>query len=717
LGVVLKGPNQLRFSDLAAGIFVLALAALFVIPLPTSLLDILIVINLLFSFLLLFVAIYLPNIQEFLSFPAVLLLFALFRLGLNVASSRLILSQADAGRVIEAFGTFLLQGEIIVGIIIFAIITIVNFVVISRGAARVSEVAARFTLDALPGRQATIDADLRAGLLSASVAQIKRDELRREAQLYGAMDGAMKFVQGDAIAGIIIIFANALGGLYRGLDQGMPLAESVMTFTTLTVGDGLVSQIPALLTSICAGIVVTKVTANERITLGESINAELFSKPVPLFAAGVVLLFLAAVPGLPSLPFLLVAGAVFLFASNLLRQTEIQGDKEYSDSRSSKLNGRQTTDNSLPSIPNRFLLPASENSTTEIGSLLLRFGSTSLYPFFLQNREHYIEWWRGLRDDLYSRLGLNLLPFTVQAEPRSEGGYYALNIAGTLVGDGVINVDEILVELNPLHAVAFGIPIVREANYPLGQARVFWSKRSVPTLKILGLAEVRYLDAVQYILLKAAVFYAEHPEEAVSIADTHHLLKQLDVKFPGLVAEALNRDLIDVSRLTEVAQELVRDGIGIKDFKSVIEAVSAYCSHHRIVLANGEDFDRDHLISFIRVQRKRHLLRNYLSYRRTLKVFVLSPNVEETFEQIPLDSHFAPLALESAVLESLMLGLNRILEPTRLAGILPISVLCRGELRSRVSSFLRGTESSTRVLSYEELDPGIDIEQVGVWTK
>ncbi|MCB0352418.1 MAG: FHIPEP family type III secretion protein, partial [Bdellovibrionales bacterium] len=246
--------RDIQRSDFFLGVFVIAITAMLLIPLPTGLLDVLLVLNISFSLLLLVVGLYMPNALALLAFPSLLLLTTLFRLGLNVASTRLILSQGDAGRVIEAFGTFLIQGELLVGVIIFLIITIVNYVVIAKGSSRVSEVAARFALDALPGKQMAIDSDLRAGLLTAQEAERRREELRKESQLFGSMDGAMKFVQGDAIAGFFIIVTNIVGGLSIGLLQGMDVADAVQTYTMLTVGDGLVSQIPALLISICAGI-------------------------------------------------------------------------------------------------------------------------------------------------------------------------------------------------------------------------------------------------------------------------------------------------------------------------------------------------------------------------------------------------------------------------------------------------------------------------------
>jgi type III secretion protein V len=301
-----------KISDIFLVLFVLAIALMLFVPLPTFSLDFLLTANIAFAFLLLLVGLYMPNSLALLAFPSLLLLTTLFRLALNVASTRLILSQGEAGKVIEAFGTFLISGEVLVGIVIFIIITIVNLLVIAKGAGRVSEVAARFALDALPGKQLAIDADLRAGLIDANIAQEKRENLRKESQLYGAMDGSMKFVQNDAIAGVVIIFTNILGGMYQGLSKGLSFGEAAQVYTTLTIGDGLVSQIPALLISICAGIVVTRVSSSDKSTLGSDVSKQVFQNPYLLSATAVLLAALGLISNLPIIPFAVICSILFL---------------------------------------------------------------------------------------------------------------------------------------------------------------------------------------------------------------------------------------------------------------------------------------------------------------------------------------------------------------------------------------------------------------------
>jgi type III secretion protein V len=305
-----------RRADLLLAALVVAIVGMMIVPLPTALIDLCIALNLTLGILLLATALYLRDPLSFAAFPTLLLLSTLYRLALNISSTRLILLQADAGRVIEAFGSFVVRGDYVVGALVFALLTLVQFIVIARGAERVAEVGARFSLDALPGKQLAIDADLRAGQLSPDGAQRERRKLERESQLYGAMDGAMKFVKGDAIAGIVITLVNVLGGVSLGvLSRGLDLSQSLKLYGLLTIGDGIVTQIPALLSATSAGLVVTRVaSAEEDGSLGSEIGRQLFGD-VRVLSVGALLLFaLALVPDMPTLPFLLAAAGCLALA-------------------------------------------------------------------------------------------------------------------------------------------------------------------------------------------------------------------------------------------------------------------------------------------------------------------------------------------------------------------------------------------------------------------
>src|SRR3954452_4741179 len=310
-----------RYSDMALAGLVVAIVGMMIVPLPTPLLDLLISVNIATGVVLLLVAIYVSDALKIATFPTLLLLTTLFRLALEVSATRLILLRADAGEVIRAFGNFVVAGNLVVGAVVFLILTMIQFIVISKGSERVAEVAARFTLDAMPGKQMSIDAELRAGHIDHNEARRRRSALARESQLFGSMDGAMKFVKGDAIAGIVVLAVNIVGGLVIGvLQRGLDVATAAKTYTVLTIGEGLVSQIPALVISTAAGIIVTRVASEEEGGhLGRDIGLQVMAQPKAIAIAAGLLLLLAVVPGLPGVPFVTLGIVLGLIAWRLLR--------------------------------------------------------------------------------------------------------------------------------------------------------------------------------------------------------------------------------------------------------------------------------------------------------------------------------------------------------------------------------------------------------------
>ena len=315
--------NITKNTDIVFALMVVGIIVMFIIPLPTMLLDLLLAANITFSMVVILVSIYTTEPLDLSVFPSLLLFATLFRLGLNVSTTRLILGQGYAGEIILSFGDFVVGGNYVVGLIIFIIIVVIQFVVITKGAERVAEVAARFTLDAMPGKQMSIDADLNAGIIDEMEAKRQREKIRQEADFYGAMDGASKFVKGDAIAGIIITFINIIAGLVIGmLQQGMSFAEAAQTYVLLTVGDGLVSQVPALLISTATGMVVTRAASENN--MGNEMTEQLLKQPKALFIAAGVLLVLGFVPGLPTIPFLVLAVFIATLAYLMIRTAQVE---------------------------------------------------------------------------------------------------------------------------------------------------------------------------------------------------------------------------------------------------------------------------------------------------------------------------------------------------------------------------------------------------------
>ena len=694
--------GRMRYSEVVLLVFVIAIAAMLIVPLPTPLLDILLVVNISFSILLLLVGLYVSNSAALYTFPTILLLSTLFRLGLNVASSRLILSQGDAGRVIESFGTFLIRGEVVVGIIIFSIVTIVNFIVIAKGAARVSEVAARFFLDALPGRQAVIDNDARAGVISAEEARKKRDHLRLESQLYGSMDGAMKFVQGDAVAGLFIIIVNIVGGVYMGVSSGLGLGDAIQSYTVLTVGDGLVTQIPGLLTSICAGIIVTRVSSSETSTLGTDLRTQLFSQPITLLVTALILIVFASLPGIPATPFLLVA-AISAFAGWFLikreREMPVRAGVSGEYGRLGGEAGRH------------------EKGISDLGdgALRLEFDARVLFKQYRTQPQRYTDAWAGFNEAFHANVGVLLPDLNVAPSELLAPSSYQVYHGGVEMFSGTVAPDALFVEISSCQARVLGLPVIKEEEHPSSGHKVFWTHNSAHIRSVLDAGTIRSYDFFEYICLRIGSFCQRHPEEFVSVTDVHSLLRQIEKRHPGLVAEGFGKEFISVPRLTELLHELVRQGVSIRDFRGVIEGVASYCSANRVSVDDESSVDLAEVVRHLRAYRRRQVLRRFLGSATSLHVVSLSEDVERTLSEADFDNKALPVAVEAPVLDALLAGLSRVLRPTLDQGILPVALLCSNDLKEKVLSITRMTKHSLFVTTFEELDPSVPVQQVGMW--
>lgn len=690
-----------RRSDVILAGFVLAITAMLLAPLPTALLDFLLAINIAFSLLLLLVGLYMPNALALLAFPALLLLTTLFRLGLNVASTRLILSQADAGSVIRAFGSFLIRGDLLVGAVIFLIITIVNFVVITRGSSRVSEVAARFALDALPGKQMAIDSELRSGLISADEARLKRDDLRKESQLYGAMDGAMKFVQGDVIAGLFITMTNIFGGLYQGVSQGQSFGDAVQTYTVLTVGDGLVSQIPALLISICAGIIVTRVSSGENTTLGSDVGRQLFARPGTLMFSGALLALIGLLPGLPWIPFIAV-GLIICITALCIKPSIL--------SRSGAIYGYTENSTSIP-----YSLVSTDRYGHEQNRLRIVFDVRQLYKRYRASIGMYQQWWQQFQEDYYYETGLRLPSMLVSTDDSLASGCYNVFMGNNLILSGELSVDCAMLEVNPLSARVYGLTVIKEETHPLTGGKVFWAEQTEVMKNIVAAANVRTFDFFQFISLRIGRYFRRHPEDLLTVTDVHIFLKQIEQKFPGLTDQIFKEGFVTVSRITELLQELARQGLNIRDFQQILEVIASWFSGLDINTVRDDEFDLYDLVAHVRTSRRKHLLAQQNNGRKALRVCTLAPNVQEVFENAFVDSQNSSLAIEPHIFEQLQSSIHKTMQPFLQYGVLPISLLIPTELRFAVLRFIRCCDMSLAVFTFDELEPLVRVEQVGVW--
>ncbi|MBX3193090.1 MAG: FHIPEP family type III secretion protein [Labilithrix sp.] len=501
-------------AELALAALVVGVVAMMIVPLPTWLLDILLATNLSLSVAILLVVLYVPDALAIATFPTVLLLTTLFRLALNVSSSRLILLQADAGDVIRAFGGFVVRGNYVVGAVVFLILTIIQFIVIAKGSERVAEVGARFVLDAMPGKQMAIDAELRAGTIDGNEARRRRRQLARESQFYGSMDGAMKFVKGDVIASLVITVVNILGGLAIGVGQrGMPAVDALKRYGLLTIGDGLVSQIPALVLSTGAGVLVTRVASEEPDTpLGEELAGQLFGLPKALKVAAAFVVLLAIVPGLPALPFLVIAAALFFAAR--ARAKQIAKDDHRAATEPQVVASARREAAFVPMV-----VPWSVEIAEDLAPLLDGAdGAPSLRAAAV-----------GLRDRLFADLGVPLPPPRVRAAP----GLPARHV--------VISLHEVPAKVLPLGA---------------------------------GLSDEA---AVTLITDATADLLRARAADFLGIAETQRLLDELEQFAPATVRSVVPKP-VSLTLLTDILRRLLEERVSIRDLRAILEALASMAS-------------------------------------------------------------------------------------------------------------------------------------------
>lgn len=691
--------KKIRSSDLLLACFIIATGAMLLVPLPTTVLDFLIVINLAVSLLLLLAGLYLPHALALLSFPSLLLLTTLFRIGINVASTRLILTQADAGQVIQAFGSYLVRGEVVVGLIIFFILTIVNFLVISRGAARVSEVAARFTLDALPGRQLSIDSDLRSGLISAEEAQRQRENLSKESQLYGSMDGAMRFVQGDAVVGLIIIFVNILGGMYLGVRSGLGFYEAAETYTILTIGDGLVNQIPAILIALCAGLVVTRVAAVEGVSLAEDVRIQVFAKPSALYFAAALLFVFGSLNGIPAIPFMSVA----LFLATL----------GYLQSRAGKnialqsLNSRDYANVKGLKSDRVNLLPSPSSLAARV--VILSVDAARLFPLWKKDQFSFNAWWEESRQTLSHSLGLPLPSIHIQKSASLKAGEYELLSNGLRLTSGQVPLDCNLFEVSPQCAELFGLQVLQAQDHPLFMNQVTWAAPSAKQSLVLQNNGIRVWNSMQVIGLEVIDFCRTHPEEFFSVSDILALEARLERTNPGLLQNTMPRQFFTTSRITEISQQLVRESVPIADFTTLIELLAQYSASIGAALIAEGEFDLGDVVSFIRISRRRHSLSGALNSRGRLLVIQADSLIEEQLADCSM------ARINELAKSDLPQGLREIVSPILNRGDGEALLVLRSDLKAKATSLLDHCKIGARVVTFAEVDMGVKTELIGVW--
>jgi flagellar biosynthesis protein FlhA len=667
---------------LAAGIIVIV--GMMIIPLPPALLDLLLTLNIAASVIVLLVAVYTNEPLKFSVFPSLLLITTLFRLALNVSTSRLILLQANAGSVVESFGDFVVGGNLVVGIVVFLILVIIQFVVITNGAGRVAEVAARFTLDAMPGKQMAIDADLNAGLIDEHQARERRKTIGQEADFYGAMDGASKFVKGDAIAGIIIIVINIIGGLSIGvLQQGTSASDALNIYATLTVGDGLVSQLPALLISTATGIIVTR--AAGETNLGSQMFSQMTVQARPLYVAGAMLTIFGMMPGLPKLPFFMVAG--------------ISAGGGYLITRSQK--SEQLA--ALAAIPiaepePEQLGPQQVIQMMNIDPLEVEVGYGLIPIVDEQAGGGLLRRITMIRRQLALELGVVLPTVRVRDNLQHAPNAYVVKLRGVEIARGTLQPGQFLA-MDP--GTAEGDVPGAETQEPAFGLPARWITPAYrERAELLGYTVV---DAESVLATHLTELVKRFAPDLLSRQDTQNLLENLRGEYPALV-EDLVPTTLTVGEVQEVLQNLLSERVSIRDLVTICETLATQGRVTR---------DIDLLTEYARAALARQISRQYADDSGTLHVITVGPRTEDEIAQaIQQGDHGSQVALAPWQVQRLIGVVSTEVERVAGAGRDPI-VLCSSRIRLAFRRLLERRLPNVVVLSFAEVTPQTAVESVG----
>jgi len=675
----------MNLGDISMAIMAIAIILMMVIPMPSAVLDLLLVFNITFALIILLISMNTERPLDFSVFPSLLLVATMMRLSLNISSTRLILLNGYAGKVIEAFGNFVVKGNPLVGFIIFTIIVIIQFIVITKGAERVAEVAARFTLDAMPGKQMSIDADLNAGIISESEAQKRRLDIQREADFYGAMDGASKFVKGDAIAGIIITIINIVGGLITGMVfQGQDFAEALNRYALLTVGDGLVSQIPALLISTATGIIVTKAASTGH--LGHDLMRQLTSYPkLLLISAGALALF-AIIPGLPFVPFMALAGALGYMGLTLDRASKQKEEEVEQQEKERELDEMRKPENI-------YSLLQVDPIEVEFGYNIIPLADTNQGGDLL---DRVVMIRRQCALDLGLVVPMVRLRDNIQLNPNE----YLIKIKGVEAARGELRTDSFLV-MNPT-----GGPIeidgieTREPAFGLQARWISSDKKEQAELKGYTI-----VDASSVLATHLTEVIKQYAHELLGRQEVNNLLDNLKNQYPALVDEVVPK-IITVGELQKVLSNLLRENVPIRDMVTILETLGDYGALTK---------DTDMLTEYVRQRLKRVITERFV-VERSAKVITLDSHVEDLIlDSIRQSEQGSYLAIEPSSVHKIRNSLAKLINNLSMRGIAPI-VLTSPMVRMYFRKLIEDHFSFVPVISYNELEASVEVQSVGMVT-
>ncbi|MGO5065066.1 flagellar biosynthesis protein FlhA [Clostridium sp. LCP25S3_F8] len=686
----MEGTNK-RFNiknniDIIAAFGVVGIVLMIIIPLPSGLLDILLALNITLSVVIILITMFTTEVLQFSSFPTLLLITTLFRLGLNISSTRLILRDAYAGKIIETFGSLVTGGNYVIGIIIFLIIIIIQFVVITSGASRVSEVSARFTLDAMPGKQMSIDADLNAGLIDEQGAKQKRQNLQREADFYGSMDGASKFVKGDAVAGLIITFINIIAGIIIGVVMlKMDIGTAAQTYIRLTIGDGLVGQIPALLISTASGILVTRSGSDEN--LGTVLSKQLTGFPKVLAIASVVLLFLAMIPGLPHLAFLILAIANAIAAYLLFKE-----EKEHVIMQE-EAEQMEITEIESKEPENVMNLVSVEPMEVEIGYGLIPLADESSGGDLLQRIT-------SVRRQCAIEMGVVVQPIRIRDNLQLKTNEYIIKIRGTTIAKGEL-MPNMLLCMDPTGEVE--IPGIKGIEPAFGLPAIWINKDQREEAELKGLTVV---DPTTVMVTHLTEIIKNHSYELLGRQEVKLIIDSMKDKYSA-VTEELIPDLMTIGEIQKILQNLLKERVSIKDMVTILESLADNSRNTK---------DIEVLTEYVRFSLARSICNPLIDENSSLGVITLDPNIEQTINnniQKSMQGSFP--ALDPDTTSSILNGLKQKLDEVYFYNNQAV-VLVSPNIRPAFRRLIEMVFPAVNVLSLNEVPNDVEIRTEGVVT-
>jgi flagellar biosynthesis protein FlhA len=670
----------LHQSDILLAVGVVSIVVMLILPLPTLLLDVLITIDISCAVLILLLTLYTVEPLQLSVFPSLLLIVTLFRLALNVSAARLILLHGNAGEVISAFGNFVVGGNYVVGIIVFLILVVIQFVVITNGAQRVAEVAARFTLDAMPGKQMAIDADLNAGLINEADARKRRSDIQRQADFYGAMDGASKFVRGDAIAQIIIILVNILGGFAVGvLQQGMQLTEALQTFTLLTVGDGLVSEIPALLISTATGIIVTRAAAESN--MGEELARQILGKPRTMYVVGALVVAFGLVPGLPKIPFFAIGFGFLAMAFTVQRTQRAEAARAI-------VVGTETAAAEAPKGPESVMnLLSVDPMELEIGYGLIPLvdvqeGGNLLNRITLIRRQTALE------------LGIVIPTIRIRDNLQLPPNTYVIRLRGAEIARGELIMNYFL-------AMSAGVATERIEGIPtqdpaFGLPAIWITGAQKERAEMLGYTVV---DAASVLTTHLTEVIKQHAPDILSRQDVQTLIEHVKKDYSAVVEE-LTPALMGIGEIQTVLRNLLRERLSIRDMVTILETLANNAKTNK---------ETDFLTEQVRKALARTISNQYKESDGSIHVITLTPQSEQTITNgLYQTDQGLMISLDPTMIQKLMGRLQTEMEGIAADGWQPI-LLCSAKIRLPLRKLTERLFPTLVVLSYSEIMPDIEV--------